>query len=78
MAKIQRQDAALVKLKQENFDLVGQLKATNLQIDELFQQAQIKNQIDSMREQNYGAVEEYECDHEAVIERLEELIKRKF
>ena len=61
-----------------NFDLVGQLKAMNLQIDELFQQAQIKSQIESMREQNTVAVEEYECDHEAVIERLEELIKRKW
>ena len=30
LAKIQRQDAALVKLKQVNFDLVGQLKAMNL------------------------------------------------
>ena len=49
----------------------------NLQIDELFQQAQIKSQIDAMRDQSDNITWEYECDHEVLLERLEELIIRK-
>ena len=41
--KIQRQEMDLVKLKQQNFDLIGNLKQMNLQIDELIQKAQIKS-----------------------------------
>ena len=78
IVKIQRQDQNLVRLKQTNFDLIGKLKQMNLQIDELFQQAQIKSQIDAMREKDSSTVEEYDCEHEAMIERLQELIKRKF
>ena len=77
IVKIQRQDQNLVRLKQTNFDLIGKLKQMNLQIDELFQQAQIKSQIDAMREKDSSTVEEYDCEHEAMIERLQELIKRK-
>lgn len=61
--KIRRQETQLVKLKQINFDLIGKLKQINLQIDELIQQAQVKNQIDAMREHDQGIVEQYECDH---------------
>jgi len=61
--KIRRQENQLVKLKQINFDLIGKLKQINLQIDELIQQAQVKNQIDAMREHDQGIVEQYECDH---------------
>ena len=74
LAKLAKQDAQLVRLKTLNVELVGRLKQMNLQIDELFQQAQIKSQIDAMRDQSDNIHWEYECDHEALLERLEELI----
>ena len=67
------------RLKQHNFDLRSKLKQINLQIDELVQQAQLKAQMDAMRENDPSLIEQkYECDHEGTIERLEDLIKRKF
>lgn len=50
------------------------LKQMNFQIDELLQQVQLKNKFEAIRDQSAEVVEEYDCNHEAHIDRLEEMI----
>lgn len=64
-------------LKKTNIDLISKMKSMNLHLDELIEQKKAKDQIEDMRAANEPVVEEYECDHESVIERLKDLIKRK-
>ena len=76
--KTKLQETQMKRIKKHNFDLISKLKQMNLQIDELIQDAQLKAQIDAMRENDPSSVEQkYECDHQGTMERLEDLIQRK-